>query len=184
MDLPDYSSSEEEGDKATFRRPTAAYSPSSKPHPPATVTQKDAKINLLAQRLSEVTGISLDKCIETIGRFPDDDLSSINPHSPIPAQFLPPLPQKAKPKPRSSNVGSSKHGSEDGSSIAGNKPTRTQRPHDPNRPSFSYSALIGQAILSTPEKRMRLAEIYDFVTDNCASFRSFHFLLSLARTAR
>ncbi|ORY86688.1 hypothetical protein BCR35DRAFT_44698 [Leucosporidium creatinivorum] len=47
------------------------------------------------------------------------------------------------------------------------KATRTQRPHDPNRPNFSYSALIGQAILSAPDKRLRLAEIYEFVTNNC-----------------
>jgi hypothetical protein len=53
-------------------------------------------------------------------------------------------------------------------SVDGKQNVRYQRPHDPNRPNFSYSALIGQAILSTPEKRLRLAEIYDYVTNNCA----------------
>ncbi|SCZ87269.1 BZ3500_MvSof-1268-A1-R1_Chr2-2g04735 [Microbotryum saponariae] len=51
------------------------------------------------------------------------------------------------------------------------KVTRIQRPHDPNRPNFSYSALIGQAILTAPLKRLRLSEIYDFVTNNYSYYK-------------
>ncbi|KAM0752117.1 hypothetical protein T439DRAFT_287526 [Meredithblackwellia eburnea MCA 4105] len=59
---------------------------------------------------------------------------------------------------------------EQGTAAAGGA-TRQQRPHDPNRPNFSYSALIGQAILSVPEKRLRLAEIYEYVTDHYAYYK-------------
>ncbi|SCV70167.1 BQ2448_1561 [Microbotryum intermedium] len=51
------------------------------------------------------------------------------------------------------------------------KVMRIQRPHDPNRPNFSYSALIGQAILTAPLKRLRLSEIYDFVTNNYSYYK-------------
>lgn len=72
----------------------------------------------------------------------------------------------------SASATGSKGSSDDGSGVVR---TRVQRPHDPNRPNFSYSALIGQAILSTGNKRMRLAEIYDYVTANCKLLARFLF---------
>ncbi|KAI5479876.1 forkhead box protein I [Pseudohyphozyma bogoriensis] len=149
-----------------------------------------SKINLLAQRLSEVTGIPLARCVETISRFPDEDLSAINPNAPIPAHFLPqnnatPAPpvKPEAPSRATSNGSSYSYTNGNGKSAAAAtakkatietaaKPLgRQQRPHDPNRPNFSYSALIGQAILSTPEKRLRLADIYDYVTNNYSYYR-------------
>lgn len=172
------------------------------------------QVQQLAQRLSDATGIPLNKCIATIARFPDDDLNSINPNAPIPAQFLPvgfvpssqpkpavkpppmaaaaavsaaptpPPPQLQQqqqpsyvaptPAPTSAPTRPSKPKPEQVTSdghVVKKPSVRGQRPHDPNRPNFSYSALIGQAILSQPDKRMRLADIYDFVTSNCESSR-------------
>lgn len=186
------------------------------------------KVQQLAARLSEVTDIPLHKCIETIARFPDEDLNAINPNAPIPAQFLPPgttgaqprasyrapappmmpyaaprpRPQAPPPQPpvfhqpvqpplhqqhllREQSVQAaspleSKLETGPESEVV-KKATRSQRPHDPNRPNFSYSALIGQAILSTPEKRLRLAEIYDYVMKNCECQPTCSFAQTTAR---
>ena len=37
-------------------------------------------------------------------------------------------------------------------------------PYSPNKPNASYAALVGQAILSSPERRLTLQEIYDWIT--------------------
>lgn len=37
-------------------------------------------------------------------------------------------------------------------------------PYSPNKPDMSYAALVGQAILSSPEHRLTLQEIYDWIT--------------------
>ncbi|KAG5652621.1 hypothetical protein H0H81_004350 [Sphagnurus paluster] len=37
-------------------------------------------------------------------------------------------------------------------------------PYSPNKPDLSYAALVGQAILSSPEHRLTLQEIYDWIT--------------------
>lgn len=37
-------------------------------------------------------------------------------------------------------------------------------PYSPNKPDYSYAALVGQAILSSPEHRLTLQEIYDYIT--------------------
>ena len=37
-------------------------------------------------------------------------------------------------------------------------------PYSPNKPDASYAALVGQAILSSPEHRLTLQEIYDYIT--------------------
>ncbi|KAK0202965.1 hypothetical protein DFS33DRAFT_1489024 [Desarmillaria ectypa] len=37
-------------------------------------------------------------------------------------------------------------------------------PYSPNKPDCSYAALLGQAILSSPEHRLTLQEIYDWIT--------------------
>ncbi|KAF8225535.1 hypothetical protein L208DRAFT_1305862 [Tricholoma matsutake] len=37
-------------------------------------------------------------------------------------------------------------------------------PYPPNKPDASYAALVGQAILSSPEHRLTLQEIYDYIT--------------------
>ncbi|EEB99068.1 hypothetical protein MPER_01314, partial [Moniliophthora perniciosa FA553] len=36
--------------------------------------------------------------------------------------------------------------------------------YSPNKPDLSYAALLGQAILSSPEHRLTLQEIYDWIT--------------------
>lgn len=37
-------------------------------------------------------------------------------------------------------------------------------PYSPNKPDLSYAALVGRAILSSPEHRLTLQEIYDWIT--------------------
>lgn len=37
-------------------------------------------------------------------------------------------------------------------------------PYSPNKPDLSYAALLGRAILSSPEHRLTLQEIYDWIT--------------------
>ncbi|KAH0582861.1 Forkhead box protein I1 [Termitomyces sp. J132] len=37
-------------------------------------------------------------------------------------------------------------------------------PYSPHKPDLSYAALVGQAILSSPEHRLTLQEIYDWIT--------------------
>ncbi|KAF9266851.1 hypothetical protein L218DRAFT_753898 [Marasmius fiardii PR-910] len=37
-------------------------------------------------------------------------------------------------------------------------------PYSPNKPDLSYAALLGQAILSSPDHRLTLQEIYDWIT--------------------
>lgn len=37
-------------------------------------------------------------------------------------------------------------------------------PYSPNKPDASYAALVGQAILSSPDHRLTLQEIYDYIT--------------------
>ncbi|KAM6496938.1 hypothetical protein JOM56_007411 [Amanita muscaria] len=37
-------------------------------------------------------------------------------------------------------------------------------PYSPNKPDLSYAALVGQAILSSPDHRLTLQEIYDWIT--------------------
>jgi DNA ligase-4 len=37
-------------------------------------------------------------------------------------------------------------------------------PYSPSKPNASYAALVGQAILSSPERRLTLQEIYDWIT--------------------
>lgn len=159
----------------------------------------------------------MEKCVESISRFPDEELGLININDPIPVQFLPmaaagaaggkrlnhssSAPTLQSPT-RGSNgrstgsgtggsggriggvvvkkstAASKREGSTEStskSSVTSTSGTRQQKAHDPNRPGFSYSALIGQAILSVPDKRLRLAEIYDFVTSHCETL-----LLSLS----
>ncbi|KAK4047325.1 hypothetical protein OIV83_005503 [Microbotryomycetes sp. JL201] len=158
-------------------------------------------VTQLAKRINEMTGIALNKCIESLSRFSDDDLGSINPNLPIPPQFLPggqgpPQPRgvamasSSKPKPTSrARSATSVDPEGNGNAIAGpsgtplsgagasgggsgaKKASKASKPHDPNRPSFSYSALIGQAILGNPDKRARLSEIYDFVMTNYPYYR-------------
>jgi hypothetical protein len=37
-------------------------------------------------------------------------------------------------------------------------------PYSPNKPDASYAALVGQAIIASPEHRLTLQEIYDYIT--------------------
>ncbi|KAF8074988.1 hypothetical protein FPV67DRAFT_609448 [Lyophyllum atratum] len=47
----------------------------------------------------------------------------------------------------------------------GNLPyTLPPGPYSPHKPELSYAALVGQAILSSPEHRLTLQEIYDWIT--------------------
>lgn len=184
------------------------------------------KVQDLSQRLSDVTGIPLIKCLETISKIPIEELGRIDPNAPIPTNYLPqgmnghaagllgsalvgnnpslsspglPLSStvsssstlplnttnssstpKPPPKPKAPRKSSSSAHADSPAQLGPDglpikKATRTQRPHDPNRPNFSYSALIGQAILNHPEKRLRLAEIYDYVTSNCELSRCVAF---------
>ncbi|KAK4055357.1 Fork head domain-containing protein [Microbotryomycetes sp. JL221] len=58
--------------------------------PQTTATEEQVPISIqLARKISEVTGISLQKCIESLSRFTEEELSTINPNVPIPPQFLP-----------------------------------------------------------------------------------------------
>lgn len=212
LDPLDDSSSDSSSDEDTkppptlLHRPYSAYPRSAKLPASSHLSSASATVHLLAQRLSEVTSIPLARCVETISRFPPEELSAINPLAPIPSQFLPLQQQlvdagRGRASSSASSVATtvasrassstSTSGRRSGKKVAAapalvpvvpQQPvavvedptrkgeTRQQRPHDPNRPNFSYSALIGQAILSVPEKRLRLAEIYEFVTDNCACF--------------
>ena len=216
MDDSSSDSSEDEEVKpppSTLHRSYSGYPRNPKPLPSASAT-----VHLLAQRLSEVTSIPLARCIETISRFPPEELSTINPNAPIPSQFLPtPQPQQQQPPQqqqqplptplahqqpkaaaavRTENVRGTAARRTTAKKVVVPPPvvptldemkrgeTRQQRPHDPNRPNFSYSALIGQAILSVPEKRLRLAEIYEYVTDNCASISFPSSLSSCANSTR
>lgn len=197
MDDSSSDSSDDEDVKPPPPNLNRSYSGYPRNPKPLLSSSASATVHLLAQRLSEVTSIPLARCIETISRFPPEELSAINPNAPIPSQFLPgPAQQQAAPAhhqhqhqpkaaatvARSENArGTVGRRTAAKKTIAVPSPvvvledplkkgeTRQQRPHDPNRPNFSYSALIGQAILSVPEKRLRLAEIYEYVTDNCAS---------------
>jgi len=127
--------------------------------------------------------MALNRCVESISAMPEEDLDSMSLSGPLPPQLLDvtvpapattpaaapkpspaPKPKKAAPAPRASVDGAATTAATD--PPPAKKVTRIQRPHDPNRPNFSYSALIGQAILQHPEKKMRLGEIYDFVTAN------------------
>ncbi|KAM0790917.1 hypothetical protein ACM66B_004224 [Microbotryomycetes sp. NB124-2] len=168
-------------------------------------------VSRLAKRINEMTGIAVNKCVESLSRFSDDDLGSINPHLPIPPQFLPGgqgppqgrganFPSTSSSKPKSSSAanrqrsttsvgpegfstsGNAMAGTSTGAATpsssaggggggGGRKSSKASKPHDPNRPSFSYSALIGQAILGNPDKRARLSEIYDFVMTNYPYYR-------------
>ena len=127
-----------------------------------------SKIELLAQRLSGVTGIPFAKCLETVARVPKEELNAVDASAPIPATlfpsalalttFAPPATTSSSATHKSTKRSNPTEDREDGRKVV--------RSHDPNRPAFSYSALIGQAILSTSDKRMRLAEIYEYVTAN------------------
>ena len=127
-----------------------------------------SKIELLAQRLSSVTGIPFAKCLETVARVPKEELNNVDPSAPIPATLFPAALAVTTVAPPATTSSTATH-----KSVKRSNPTEDRedgrkvvRSHDPNRPAFSYSALIGQAILSTSDKRMRLAEIYEYVTAN------------------
>ncbi len=138
----------------------------------------NVKVQALARQLNEATGMALNRCVESISAMPEEDLDGMSLSNGLPAQLLditaaaaaPNGPAKPAPAPKPKKAATPRP-SVDGTAASADTPpakkvTRIQRPHDPNRPNFSYSALIGQAILQHPEKKMRLGEIYDYVTAN------------------
>lgn len=147
-----------------------------------------AKVQSLAKQLSDATGMHLNKCAETISRMPKEDIQSIGASGSLPESLLlsnavedisteptprptAPKPKKSTPRPSVSVDGGAGSGGEGSSGPPVKKVTRIQRPHDPNRPNFSYSALIGQAILAHPDRKMRLGEIYDYVTSHYSYYK-------------
>lgn len=153
----------------------------------STSSSSEHKIEFLAQRLAQVTGLPYNKCLETVSKLPRDELIAVDPTAPIPHSLLPqlaaaPSQHVAAPPHPSSSASTASYGNHIAKTISPRRLTKAERlaakqtgsaavveykvvrSHDPNRPAFSYSALIGQAILANPMKRSRLAEIYEYVS--------------------
>ncbi|KAF9485486.1 hypothetical protein BDN70DRAFT_795750 [Pholiota conissans] len=115
-------------------------------------------------------------------RPPQPSASSI-PITPQPQRIQPsvlkktsPLPASSPPRPSSPMSSSPSRGINTVSSPGPMGPAPEENeydnlpytlppgPYSPNKPDLSYAALVGRAILSSPEHRLTLQEIYDWIT--------------------
>ncbi|XP_064619494.1 forkhead box protein unc-130-like [Lineus longissimus] len=107
--------------------------------------------------------------------------NSLSDRSSISSEYSSPSPPSSVSSPLSRQTSSSSEDNVEDALAALEKklsqPTYTtakdnEKPKKDDKPEFSYIAMIAKAILSTPQKRMILGDIYQYVMDNFAYYNN------------
>ena len=78
----------------------------------------------------------------------------------------------ASGKPKQTRASGGGRGHRKGKEAVAFRPTRKEKSEDgPTRPPYQYCALIGQAILSRPDHKARLSDIYEYILENYSYYK-------------